>query len=74
MARPKKGKNEMTRTVRIYEGDARLVEIILAGKGKGVSFADVINDAIKRAYPELVIKAEAIIDSIQDTMPDEKRK
>lgn len=74
MGRPRKEKSGMTRTVRIYEQDARIVEIILAGQGKGVSFADVINAAIKRAYPELTERAESIIEDIQDAMLNEDEK
>jgi hypothetical protein len=60
----------LIRQVRIYEEDARIVELILAAKGKSSTFADVINDALKRAYPEIVDKASAIIGEIEKALPD----
>ena len=59
-----KGKR-MTRTVRIYDEDAKIVEIILAGKGKGSTFADVVQEALQGSFPEIAKEAKRLIAKIE---------
>jgi len=63
MAR-KKGDKPMTQQVRIYEHDAKLIRLILATRKRGVTFADVISEAIKAKFN--TSQTENIVQQIEE--------
>lgn len=65
-----KRKTPMTRTVRIYERDAKRIESIMSATGKGISFADVVNDALRRAYADQMKTIDEMIDQVENSISD----
>lgn len=61
----------MTRQVRLYEDDAKLIDLILATKPRGVTFADVIRPALRDYYEGVASRAHEVIGDIEDGIPTE---
>lgn len=66
MARKKEDK-PMTRQVRIYEDDAKTIELILATRERKVTFADIIKEALELKFKG---SAENILRQIEDATPE----
>ena len=54
----------MTQQVRIYEHDAKLIRLILATRERGVTFADVISEAINAKFN--TSQTDKIVQQIED--------
>jgi hypothetical protein len=44
--------SRMTRQVRVYEESASLIEEIVKRRPTNTKFADIVEEALKKAYPE----------------------
>ncbi len=62
MARVKKGDERMTKLIRVYEDSAEFIDELVKRRSPKTTFADVVEDALRKAYPELydgVLQAKA---------------
>jgi hypothetical protein len=56
----------MTRQVRVYEESAMLIEAIVKRRPPNTKFADIVEEALKKTYPEAykaIEKSSNLIDS-----------
>lgn len=66
---PKKKGLRMTRQVRAYEETVEFIGLLLRRKPAGTTFADVLEETMRKAYPELydrAIQAKKQAESILD--------
>lgn len=70
MARKKEDK-PMTRQVRIYEDDAKTIELILATRERKATFADIIKEALELKFKG---NAENILQQIEGNTAQAKRR
>lgn len=74
----KKGKQRMTRQVRVFDDTADFIAELVRRKSADTTFADVVEDTFRKAYPEIydrVIQAKSQARSIMDeALTDVKEK
>lgn len=61
----------MTRQVRIYEDDAKLIELILTTRERKVTFADIVSEAINSKFKEAKSETENILRRIEEVSDTE---
>lgn len=60
----------MTRQVRIYEDDAKLIELILTTRERKKTFADIIAEALEAKFKTAKEQSENILKQIEDASDD----
>ena len=73
----KKRVGEQTRTIKVYESSARLIERMMSRKGTGATFADVFEDIMVEHYGEALeaMKTSAdVVDAALDKVEAKRKK